>query len=266
METPIFHTSIDALPDLLDWRDSKIVGSVKDQGSCGSCWAFSSTATLESHAAIASGLLYDLSTQQMTMCAANPDDCGGTGACGGSTAELAFDYVAGSKGMVQEYQYGYEAYYGQNSACDSKSKISTKVTIEGYVALPTNNYTALMNAVATVGPVSISVDASWGAYEEGIFSGLSSNPDIDHLTVLVGYGHDESLNMDYWLVRNSWSPTWGEKGYIRLARSDDDESMCAYDTTPQDGSACDGEIDPVLVCGTSGILYDSSYPVGVSAK
>lgn len=168
--------------------------------------------------------------------------------------------------MVQEYQVGYEAYYGQDAACSTKTKLSTKVTIDGYVQLPTNNYTALLNAVATVGPISVSVDASWGAYEEGIFSGLSSNPDIDHAVVLVGYGHDDALNMDYWLIRNSWAPSWGEKGYIRLARSADDESMCALDTTPQDGVACAGDTEPELVCGTSGVLFDSAYPVGAKAK
>lgn len=82
------------LPKNVDWRDAGIVSAVKDQGHCGSCWAFASTATIESAVAKASGLLFDLSVQQMAMCAPNPQSCGGTGNCAGATAEVAFDYIA----------------------------------------------------------------------------------------------------------------------------------------------------------------------------
>ena len=92
-----------------------IVSPVKDQGHCGSCWAFATTAVIESHVSKASGLMYDLSTEQMAMCAHNPLSCGGTGGFSGSTAELAFEYVAGSKGLVQEYQYPYTSYYGKDA-------------------------------------------------------------------------------------------------------------------------------------------------------
>lgn len=71
------------------------------------------------------------------------------------------------------------------------------------------------------------------------------------------------VNISY-TVRNSWSPTWGEIGYIKVLRSDDDEELCGTDVTPHDGSACDGEDEPVKVCGTCGILYDSAYPLGAS--
>lgn len=95
-------------------------------------------------------------------------------------------------------------------------------------------------------------------------------PDINHAVTLVGYGVDndgygENGEQKYWTIRNSWSPSWGEDGYIRLARSDDDEDNCGMDTTPQDGTACAGDTTPVKVCGTSGVLYDSSYPTGAGA-
>jgi len=96
---------VSSLPASVDWRTSGIVSAVKDQGHCGSCWAFASTSVIESHVAKASGLLFDLSVQQMAMCAPNPDECGGTGGCEGSTSELGFDYIAKSAGMFQEYQY-----------------------------------------------------------------------------------------------------------------------------------------------------------------
>jgi cathepsin L len=77
----------------------------------------------------------------------------------------------------------------------------------------------------------------------------------------MGYGVDAVSGKKYWLIRNSWSPTWGENGYIRIARSDDDENNCSLDTTPQDGTACAGQTASVTVCGTCGVLYDSSYPL-----
>jgi len=257
--------SVDQLPTSVDWRESGIVTAVKDQGHCGSCWAFASTAVVESHVAKNTGLLFDLSVQQMAMCAPNPDACGGTGGCAGSTAELAFEYVTGSAGLYQEYQYGYASYFGRDIACTLPPG-KPVATINGYVQLPENNYTALMNAIATVGPVAISVDASnWSAYQSGIFNGCNqAKPDIDHAVVLMGYG--EENGQKYWIVRNSWSPTWGEFGYVRLARFENEEEMCGTDTTPQDGTACAGDNEPVKVCGTCGILYDSAYPLNAAAK
>lgn len=117
-----------------------------------------------------------------------------------------------------------------------------------------------MNAVATIGPMSISVDASdWHAYDSGIFNGCNQvNPDIDHAVVMVGYGSENGQG--YYLVRNSWSASWGEAGYIRLYRDDAEEDNCGTDNTPLDGSACAGQTDPITVCGTCGILYDTAYP------
>lgn len=251
-----------SLPKSIDWRQAGVVSPVKDQGHCGSCWGFASTAVLESSVARATGLLFDLSVQQMTMCAPNPDSCGGFGGCDGSTAELAFDYVASTNGkFYQEYQLGYAAYGGETSACVTPTG-AAKVGIEGYVKLPGNNHTVLMNTIAKVGPVAINVDASvWHSYSSGIFTGCSmtENIDINHVVVMVGYGEENGKK--YWLVRNSWSPTWGEKGCIRLERTDNDENNCGIDNTPQDGVGCSGEVDPVKVCGACGAIYDSSFPL-----
>ncbi len=252
------------LPKHVDWRDAKIVSPVKDQGYCGSCWAFASTATMESHVAKATGLLFEFSPQQIASCSPNPQQCGGQGGCEGATAEIAFDYVASSGGLFEEFQVGYQSYFGVDQNCSLPTATTPKATIGGYVQLPTNNYAALMNAVATQGPIAVSVDADFGAYSSGVYNGCDiSAPDINHAVVLVGYGEDETTGEKYWLIRNSWSPSWGEKGYIRLHRSDDDEANCGTDTTPSHGSACIDDWDtPVKVCGTCGVLFDSSYPTG----
>jgi cathepsin L len=262
----IVNKKIEDLPTSVDWRNTpNVVSAVKDQGHCGSCWAFSATETLESHIALSTGLLYDLSPQQIAMCTPNPESCGGTGGCYGATTELGFEYVAES-GIVEEYQIGYYAYQGENSNCAfNRMETPPVATIQGYTKLAENNYEDLMNAIAQVGPVAIVVDASeWHNYAGGIFNGCNQeNPDLNHGVVLVGYG-EEASGEKYWIIRNSWSPSYGEQGYIRVARSDQDNELCGIDVTPLDGTACNGDTTPVKVCGTCGVLYDSSYPIGAA--
>lgn len=220
---------------------------------------------VESYVAKNTGLLYDLSVGQMAMCAPNPDACGGVGKCEGSTPELAFDYVAGSAGMYEEYQYGYASYYGVDYDC-TLPPTAPVVTIEGYTRLPTNDYQHVMNALVHVGPLAINVDASsWHAYESGVFDGCNQvNPDVNHVVVLVGYGEDESTHQKYWIVRNSWAPTWGEAGYIRIARQNDEDQLCGMDIDPTNGVTCKGkgETQPAKVCGHCGVIFDSSFPLG----
>lgn len=256
--------SIDSLPTSIDWRDANIVTPVKDQGYCGSCWAFAATSVLESAVAKAHGLLYEFSPEQLAMCTPNPLACGGTGGCEGGTAELIFDYIPTSPGLYEEFQYPYVSYFGVDQNCTANAA-NPKASISGYVKLIENSYLDLMNAVATVGPIAVSVDASFGAYESGIYSGCptgndGSNINIDHAVVLVGYGEEDGTK--YWIVRNSWSPDWGEKGYIRLLRTDADAETCGTDSTPADGTACAGQTESVTCCGQCGILYDSAYATG----
>jgi len=133
-----------SLPAHVDWRDKGIVTPVKDQGHCGSCWAFASAAVIESHAAINSGSLKTLSTQQLVSCIPNPYKCGGAGGCGGSIPELAFSYVQ-LFGLTSEWKYSYSSYYsGDSGTCKNEElKPTSEVTVDGYVRLPVNSLDAL---------------------------------------------------------------------------------------------------------------------------
>jgi cathepsin L len=253
------------LPASVDWRDAGVVTSVKNQGHCGSCWTFSATEALESAVAISTGLLFTLSEQEFVSCVENPNECGGTGGCEGATMELAYEYAM-ANGLTDEWTTPYTSYNGVDGNCtltadDTPVRVAG---ITGYTVTAQNSYDELLEAVATVGPVGITVDASqWSSYAGGVFDGCNqANPDLDHGVLLVGYGTDEATGQDYWLVRNSWGPAWGEAGYIRLARSDNESEKCGTDTTPSDGVGCAGGPTEVTVCGTCGILYDASYPTG----
>jgi len=195
-------------------------------------------------------------------CTPNEHQCGGAGGCEGGTVELAYSniLVNGWKGLMSEWYYPYVSHSGKNQAQCLFNVSYVESRLDGYEVLPSNQYAPLVAAVATVGPIAISVEAdTWSNYEDGIFNGCNkTNPDIDHAVQLVGYGTDPKLG-DYWLVRNSWTPFWGENGYIRLARSSKVE--CGIDITPGDGDECTGGPPTQLVCGTCGILFDTAFPI-----
>eukprot|EP00980_Cylindrotheca_fusiformis_P012522 scaffold3076_cov115-Cylindrotheca_fusiformis.AAC.1 len=279
---------IQNLPSSVDWRSSgRVTTAVKNQGGCASCWAFSSAAALESHIAIKTGKLFSLSVQELVSCVPNPEECGGEGGCTGSTAELAYDFVA-KHGMVDEWAFGYQSYDGATPNCTimettdrlrrrKSSKIKGAVaSISGFSNIPSNNYTSMLMAVATLGPVVVYVAAAdWAFYRGGVFDDKKKwHRNLNHAVVLEGYGTDQESGQDYWLIRNSWGPMWGEDGYIRLKRVDpstleDPSSDCKMDVRPADGVACskddsghDIKPERVSVCGTAGILFDGVVPVG----
>lgn len=252
------------LPKHVDWRERKnVVTPVKDQGACGSCWAHAAAETLESHAALQLGISVELSPQQLVDCMANPDQCGGQGGCAGATSELGFNYTYNGLALAKHYHY---------KAKDGKCRSAKPAVFAGdYVMLPTNDETALLDALANVGPVAIGVAAStWSFYAGGVFDGINGggcDVVVDHAVQAVGYGTDAATKKDYWLVRNSWGPKWGEEGYIRVERFPGNEP-CAVDKSPLDGMCgisgtcvCD---KTVQYCGTCAILSDSSYPTKMS--
>ena len=193
--------NIDDLPSSIDWRDRGVVTPVKNQSSCGSCWAFAAISNLESHIAIREGLTGDqipsFSEQHLVDCAPNPHHCGGTGGCEGSDQPLAFDYLR-KHGLRLEKDYKYKAV---DQKCQ-EAQYESVATIESFGLIPNNDTEALMRALVDQGPISISVDASiWHNYESGVING-DCGAEINHAVVLVGYGED-SLGK-FWTVRNSW--------------------------------------------------------------
>jgi cathepsin L len=251
--------AVQALPASVDWRDKGVVTPVKDQGQCGSCWAFTTTEVTESHVAINTGVLMELAPQELVACMENPNQCGGGGGCAGAVAQLGFDYIK-EHGIASPYSFPYESWAGTtNGTCYAAPRSKAMANVTGYVQLPNNDAGSLLQAVATAGPVAVSVAASeWSDYESGVFDGCSTSgagTDIDHAVMLVGYDSES------WIIRNSWTPLWGESGYIRLKRFPNGEP-CGTDTSPGDGFGCTGGPSTIKVCGMCGVLSDSAYPVG----
>jgi len=256
---------VEDLPASVDWRDKGAISAVKDQGYCGSCWAFATVETIESYVQIASGnSVEELSAQHITSCTPNELKCGGSGGCQGSIPQLGFVYTQ-LFGLTKEEDYPYTSgNMGVTGNCKySPNSMDTLTTLRGYETLPRNSVEAVMNHVANVGPLSVAVDASsWSFYGGGVFDGCdyNRNIEINHAVQLVGYGTDPSEG-DYWLVRNSWGGNWGDHGYIKLKR--EATAVCGTDDTPLMGTGCvDDGNDVLKVCGQCGILFDVCYPIG----
>ena len=253
-------TSNTDLPDRIDWRNYSIVTPVKNQGQCGSCWAFAAAETLESHWAIYTKNLVVLSEQQILDCTPNPNHCGGTGGCGGATVELAFKQIM-KMGLTAEDSYPYISSNGTDSVCDESQIWLPSAVMRSFENVAPNDYEQVVLWLYGRGPLAVSVDASkWFAYESGIFNGCNqTNPDLNHAVQLIGMEKMFDTGEEFWIVRNSWGESWGESGYIRLQKSAD--VTCGIDLSPSDGDACDNGPLTEHVCGTCGILFDAVYPV-----
>lgn len=260
-------------PQFVDWRKAGAVTAVKNQGHCGSCWTFASAETLESHWYLKTGKLQDLSEQFILDCTPNPHQCGGTGGCAGGTAELAYARLAVLGGIPSEWTYPYLSGGGNASTCHGLplppgkphgGGVAAAANVSGFVSLPTNSEEAIMDAVASQGPLAVSVDAgAWHDYESGIFDGgNATNPALDHLVQMVGFGSEPAG--DYFLIRNSWTPLWGDAGYIKLRRYGPDDPHCGLDVDPLDGNGCKGGPPTVKVCGQNGVASRASSNPGPS--
>jgi C1A family cysteine protease len=223
-----------ALPEHVDWVTHGAVAEVKNQASCGSCWSFSATGALEGAWQIATGHLVPISEQQLVDCSKSFGNMG----CNGGLMDNAFQYME-QNAMCSESEY---AYVAEGSTCNKKKlqkcNAVPKGAVKGFKDVDADDEKALREAVSQ-GPVSIAIEADKNAfqfYRSGVLR-ATCGQQLDHGVLLVGYGTDAEAG-DYWKVKNSWGPKWGDAGYIRLSRA------------KTDGPA-----------GECGLMKQPSYPV-----
>ncbi len=212
-------------PDTFNWIEKGAVTSVKDQGQCGSCWTFSATGAIEGAWAIAKGQLIDLSEQELVDCATGLSY--GSHGCNGGQMDGAFKFVI-EHGQCALSSYPYTAVDGTCKTCSPVAHISSC-----YDVAP-NDQLSLKVAVSKQ-PVSIAIEADtkyFQFYSSGVLTSSTCGTNLDHGVLIVGYG--EESGQKYWLVKNSWGTSWGDHGYVKIARSDstNDKGICGIAMMP----------------------------------
>jgi len=220
----------------VDWRTKGAVNPIKNQGQCGSCWAFSTVLSFEGQTFIKNGKLENLSEQDIVDCVSGVTINGSAccDGCQGGLMDAAFKYMlAKQKGTDStEESYPYRAVTGSCKFASSQHGS----TMNNYTDVKAYDESALEDAVSNVGPISVAVNAQsgWQMYTGGVFNGflgLGCNGDaskLDHGVGVVGYGTDSSKG-PYWIIRNSWGTMWGEQGYMRLKKG---VNACGVSDTP----------------------------------
>ncbi|PNX97664.1 cysteine proteinase [Trifolium pratense] len=226
------YENVKDVPSSLDWRKKGAVNSVKDQGQCGSCWAFSTIVAVEGINQIKTQKLVSLSEQELVDCDTELNE-----GCNGGLMEYAFEFIK-QNGITTESNYPYAA---KDGTCNVQKENKPVVSIDGHENVPANNEAALLKAAANQ-PISVAIDAGgsdFQFYSEGVFTG-ECGTELDHGVAIVGYGTTQD-GTKYWTVRNSWGSEWGEQGYIRMQR----------DISQKEG-----------LCG---IAMEASYPIKTSS-
>ena len=224
-----FSSGASGAPSSIDWRQKGAVTSVKDQGQCGSCWTFSATGAVEGAWAISTGKLVDLSEQELVDCAAGFSY--GSHGCSGGQMEGAFKFII-ENGQCALSSYPYNS--GTTKTEGTCQKCSAVAKISSCSDVKPNDQISLKAAVAQQ-PVSVAISADtklFQSYSGGVITSSSCYTSLDHGVLIVGYGTENGI--DYWLVKNSWSESWGDHGYVKIARSSstNDPGICGISMDP----------------------------------
>jgi C1A family cysteine protease len=231
------YVDVSDLPESVDWRAKDVVNPVKNQAQCGSCWAFSAIAALETQYALRTGNLTSFSEQNLVDCVknvqtSNGDCCFG---CEGGLMNAAYQYIIDSQRGTDDLENNY-SYTGVDGDCDFQNDGPGLGNVKEIHTLPSGSQKSLEKAVAEVGVIAVGVSANedWQLYSGGVYvpdpvTGCSSDPSqLDHGVAVVGYNTDSfpdaNGNMvvhNYWIVRNSWDTDWGIDGYMYLSRDVD---------------------------------------------
>ncbi|KAF7838225.1 vignain [Senna tora] len=213
------YQNFQRVPPSVDWRKKGAVTAVKDQGQCGSCWAFSTIVAVEGINQIKTKKLVSLSEQELVDCDTSENE-----GCNGGLMEYAFEFIKRKGGITTESNYPYTA---EDGTCDVSKQDDPAVSIDGHETVPVNDEDSLLKAVANQ-PVSVAIDAAgsdFQFYSEGVFTGACGK-ELDHGVAIVGYGTTLD-GTKYWIVKNSWGTEWGEQGYIRMQRGiSNKEGIC----------------------------------------
>jgi len=226
-KTPGAYVPSDLTAPTVDWRTKGAVTPVKNQGQCGSCWAFSTTGSVEGGHFLATQRLISLSEQNLVDCSTPQGNQG----CNGGLMDSAFQYIISNHGIDTEASYPYSA-TGPNSCKFNPANVGA--TIAGFRDVSSGSEAALQTAV-NAAPVSVAIDAShesFQLYSGGLYNEPAcSSSQLDHGVLAVGYGSDQG---NYWLVKNSWGGSWGMQGYILMSRNANNQcgiaTMASYPT------------------------------------
>ena len=243
------------LPETIDWKDKNAVTRVKNQGQCGSCWSFSAVGAMEGAWSISTGDLIELSEQQLVDCSSGFRSYGNHG-CNGGLMDNAFEYAI-DNGMCLENE---DSYTAQQGTCDNKCTPVAHFT--SCQDVTSNNQKDLKAAVSQQ-PVSIAIEAdtkTFQFYKSGVITGDACGTDLDHGVLIVGYGNQDGK--DFWLVKNSWGETWGENGYVKIERNDNEDGpgVCGIASTPSFPVVNKSNIEKTQTlnkCGDCGIGYQT---------
>lgn len=219
------------IPSSWDWREHDGVSPVKNQGSCGSCWTFSTVGALEAHELLKYKSFTPLSEQQLVDCAGDFDNHG----CEGGLPSHAFEYISvESHGISTETAY---PYYAKDEACTVKPSTFALNVVGGSVNITEGDEVALAEALYNHGPVSVAFEVVDGFrdYKSGVYTSTvckNSTMDVNHAVLAVGYGVEDGT--PYWLVKNSWGADWGDEGYFKIERGVNMCGIAVCNSYPKD--------------------------------